>query len=242
MAESPTEHKMKLHLIPLFTLTIACQENKDPRIDEEVPNKSLKEVLSETGLDPSNTTEEELGMIVGLLNTDFDGDLLHKRTSDTKKFGQSEKVERISLQPERSASERILDADLASWLDLAGMPVNHAMDERVADMLSGFDAMIPDVCIVSGVTLGIVVEEKIIANQHVPELHVQVGEIAPQHMSMSNPLTAAEITASKTYVDSGLSWYQGSSVLGDIEEVWIGSVLANEIGYSVLAGAHVDCE
>lgn len=241
MAESPTEHKMKCHLIPILTLTIACQESKESRIDE-VPNKTLKEVLSEPGLDPGNTTQDELGIMVGQITTDFDGDLLHKRTSDTKFSETTETVEKISYDPSATASDLIIDADLASWMDLAGMPVSHATDDRVADMLNDFDNMVPDVCIVSGITLGIVVEEKIIANQHVPELHIQVGEMAPQHLSTGNPLTAAEITASKIFVDGGLSWYQGNSALGDIKQEWIGAELANEIGYSILVGAHLDCD
>lgn len=226
-----------LKLLPLIVLTVACQDFETPTAQTSTNGQNLTEVLAGPTLDAVSINKDALKKWTEEMSS-FQGELAlaqHEEAYSVEVFNDS-------LSEVQVPSDLIIDADLPSWLDLANVPVNHSTDESIANMLNGLDAQVKESCIVTGTTLGVVVEDKIIANQHVPQLHVQIGEVVPQHISMENPYTNTEISASEIDRDEQITWYEGTSTNEIGEQVWIGASLANAEGAGIIVGAHLSCE
>jgi hypothetical protein len=236
MAESPKEDIMK-KLLPVFVLTVACQDFETPTAQTSTNGQTLSEVLAGPTLDAVSINKNALKKLTEEMST-FQGDV----ALGHYEAPYSVEVFNDSLPEVQVPSDLIIDADLPSWLDLANVAVNHSTDESIANMLDGLDAQVKESCVVNGITLGVVVDEKIVANQHVPQLHVQIGEIVPQHISMENPYTNTEISASEIDRDEQITWYEGTSHDELGEQVWIGATLANADGAGIIVGAHLSCE
>lgn len=190
----------KQTILPLLTLTIACQEFEMEGAVDGPTNLESEMVMNDNLIDPSKITKSNIEFEFNIVQEtfEFQGNVTAKANLEFGGF----------YIP--SVSDSILEMDIYTWLAII-KPIEADVENISNRIIDAFEER-KDQCMITGGTIGIIVNGRILANQYDSNNSnaVVLGQIDGLDMGLNSFATNWEAQVRAVESTELGTWYDGT--------------------------------
>jgi hypothetical protein len=188
-------------ILPLLTLTIACQEFEMKGAVDGPTNLEAESVITDNLIDPSKLTQSNLELDLNVVEQIFESNGNARVKPNLEVSG--------SYIP--SVEDSILEMDIHTWLSII-KPIEADVENISNRVIEAFEERY-DQCTITGGTIGIMDNGKILANQHETNYSNAIvwGDFNDLVMELNSFATTWEAQVHAVESTDLGTWYVGTS-------------------------------